>query len=137
MQQRKKIKNPANKKINKSKEIKKKKKIKIPLKSSQFVTTGLDRSVMELFEKKKQPSYTKVPSLFHIPNRTNAYPSLEDDRMVQQLYYRQENERVAKNLSITVVVDGGWAWDEKEFAGLVTRFRICYCLLHLLLVRWL
>ena len=87
----------------------------------------------ELLQKKKQPSYTKVPSLFHIPNNTNAYPSLEDDRMVQQLYYRQENERVAKNLSITVVVDGGWAWDEKEFAGLVTRFRICYCLLHLLL----
>ena len=91
----------------------------------------------ELLQKKKQPSYTKVPSLFHIPNNTNAYPSLEDDRMVQQLYYRQENERVAKNLSITVVVDGGWAWDEKEFAGLVTRFRICYWLLHLLLVRWL
>ena len=37
--------------------------------------------------------------------------------MVQQLYYRQEKGKAGRNLSITVVVDGSWPWDAKEFAG--------------------
>ena len=82
--QRKKIKNPVNEKFQKSKKLNKKKKLKTPRKRPKIVTTGLDRSVTELFQKKKRPTYTKMPSLFHFPNNTHAYPSLEDDRMVHR-----------------------------------------------------
>ena len=86
-------------------------------KESKYVTSGLDRSVTEIVEVKKFPSHTSVPELFHQPNLI-AYPSLSDDRMVQQLYYQKENIEALTNISILVVVDGSWPWDEKEFAGI-------------------
>ena len=100
------------KKKNNIQNLKKKGKI-----SSTFVTSGLDRSITQLFKERKHLLHSKEPSLFHVENLTHAYPSLEDDRMVQQLYCRQEKGKAGRNLSIIVVVDGGWPWDEKEFAG--------------------
>ena len=98
--------------------------------SAKYVTTGLDRSITELFKEKEEPTNTKVPSLFHLANNAVAYPSLSDDRMVQQLYYNQEKEKQNKNLSITVVVDGGWAWDEKEFAGNKLGLKLNFLFIH-------
>ena len=86
-------------------------------KESKYVTSGLDRSVTEIVEGKKFPSQTSVPELFHQPNLI-AYPSLYDDRMVRQLYYKKETVEAPTNISILVVVDGSWPWDEKEFAGI-------------------
>ena len=114
---RKKVNNKKKEKKKKKKGKKKEKHKKKAGKESRYVTSGLDRSVTEIFEDKKFPSHSSVPELFHQPNLV-AYPSLYDDRMVQQLYYQKEKVKDAANISILVVVDGGWQWDEKEFAGI-------------------
>ena len=114
---RKKVNNKKKEKKKKKKGKKKEKHKKKAGKESRYVTSGLDRSVTEIFEDKKFPSHSSVPELFHQPNLV-AYPSLYDDRMVQQLYYQKEKVKDAANISILVVVDGSWQWDEKEFAGI-------------------
>ena len=90
-------------------------------KLEKSVTTSIDRSVTELLREtgsKKVDVNATPPQLFHPAVQAGrGYPSLEDDRMVKQLYYGQEEERQNRNISITVVVDGGWPWDEREFAG--------------------
>ena len=48
--------------------------------------------------------------------------SVKEDRMVQQLYYMAEVDKVDRkskgnnrHISIAVLVDGSWPWHEKEF----------------------
>ena len=81
-----------------------------------FVTTSSDRSVTKVVDVNETFKLGER-SFFHNDTAVSAYPSLEDDRMMYQLYYGNDNNKTLSNISILAVVSPSWPWHEKEFSS--------------------